>query len=240
VSGKEESRSVTASEHAVTRFIKRYRRDLSSGEARDELERLAAGARHMGPTVGGELYEVDYAASDGGSRIPFVVRRDPKVGDVIVTVLPPRATMPPAGELEEVVDAYRRLTGYDGADVAHLSICAVRASSKTIAAAWAQAEMMRAKEAEASIRRDCAQRPKTESTRLRDHAERLAAESRKMKLALKAMLRSALAGESVDAALAEVRAIDPGLLTPAFWSGVAAAPEERRRQAAEARGVADE
>lgn len=262
--------AIRLSPHAVDRFIQRWRPHLCPPEAAEELRAIALGGLSVGPTVGGELWQADSV-----ERVPFIIRRDPKVGPIVVTVLPPAASMPSADELEEVVAAYQRITASVSTPNGTRSSAppkpaAPTATAKSIAYEWLLVERARAKENEARLRKEAADlergrpragRPAELSAALqrlntaeqqRDAAlctvERLRAaldledaETKKSRKALKPLLRALLAtpeNEVTRDALEAVRAIEPGFLVHAFWSGERVSKEERKRQALEADGLA--
>jgi hypothetical protein len=295
------------SPHAARRFAKRYRPDLKGSSERYTAEwansaltpndaigpfpavptdlaaalcDLVVAAAYAGTTVGGELWQAPDAS---GQQIPFVVRREPKVGcEVMVTVLPPRAAAPEPEELDEIVAAYQRLmrstidaevTGVrsgptPGAtpgslaaapkapttaaeDKANRAIALewvrLAANEKKLQAAQVNRETERARGArnaatptdgELRTQRDSAA---SHARRLREALDHQDVELRRIKVALKVALRTIAAiGDTAAgaAAMAQIRAIDPGLLTQAFLADGPKIPKpERNRQSEEARST---
>lgn len=298
--------SMLFSLHAARRFTKRYRPDLKGSSERYTAEwansalttndatgpfpavppdlavalcDLVAAAAYAGTTVGGELWQAPDAS---GQQIPFVVRRDPKVGrEVMVTVLPPRAAAPEPEELDEIVAAYQRLMrstvdaevtgvrsgstpcvtpGASAAAPKALTKAAEDKANRAIALEWVRLAANEKKLEAARVNRETermrgarnAANP-TDSTlrherdsaasyarRLREAHEHQDAELRRIKVALKIAIRTLAASSDTEmgAALAQIRAIDPGLLTPAFLADGQKIPKpERKRQSNEARST---
>lgn len=87
---------VIVTRHARVRFGQRYA-DLN-------IESVLRDAELRGDTIGGELWQ----SGSFGVFVPFVLRRDPRVGPVVITFLPPDAAFMPPEEATEVVEAYHR------------------------------------------------------------------------------------------------------------------------------------
>jgi hypothetical protein len=300
--------SMLFSPHAARRFAKRYRPDLKGSSERYTAEwansaltpndamgpfpavptdlaaalcDLVAAAAYAGTTVGGELWQAPDAS---GQQIPFVVRRDPKVGcEVMVTVLPPRAAAPEPEELDEIVAAYQRLmrstvdaevTGARGGPAPCATPSALAAAPKAptkaaedkanraIALEWVRLAANKKKLQAAQVNRETerargarnAATPTTDGAlrherdsathlarRLREALDHQDVELRRIKVALKVALRAIAAiGDTAvgAAAMAQIRAIDPGLLTQAFLAdGPKILKGERIRQSEEARAT---
>lgn len=87
---------VIVARHARARFGQRYS-DLN-------MESVLSDATLRGPTIGGELWQ----SASFGVLVPFVLRRDPRFGPIVITFLPPDAAVMPAEEAAEVIEAYHR------------------------------------------------------------------------------------------------------------------------------------
>ena len=297
--------SMLFSLHAARRFTKRYRPDLKGSSERYTAEwansalttndatgpfpvvppdlavalcDLVAAAAYAGTTVGGELWQAPDAS---GQQIPFVVRRDPKVGrEVMVTVLPPcgssragrtrrdRGGVPAAHAQHGRRGGDRRpqrlypcvTPGASAAAPKALTKAAEDKANRAIALEWVRLAANEKKLGTARVNRETermrgarnAANP-TDSTlrherdsaasyarRLREAHEHQDAELRRIKVALKIAIRTLAASSDTEmgAALAQIRAIDPGLLTPAFLADGQKIPKpERKRQSNEARST---
>lgn len=214
---EEEAHVYELTSHALKRFCERYRPDLdpASPLARQVLAAVVRDGALVGPTVGGELHSSTHA----GDVVPFVVRRDPKMGrPVVVTVLPRGQVGMARDETEEVVAAYLRLQNalkptpakkeaspekvsgvaqaWIGYETARLKLAdrPVPALANEVHALRVDAQDLRARNTDlerklAEMQRKAPQRPCADA-KLRAHLEHTQRESAKTRTALRVVLRA--------------------------------------------------
>lgn len=218
--------------HAVSRFVQRYRPDLTEQAARPILTLLAASAELVGPTDGGNMYRAEMA---DGRRVSMVVRDDPHDGRVVVTVLPPSAEPMPAEEVDEVLEAFDRLNAPPRPSVvkrarveppaqeeAHPTPATPPKSLGKANAYWVEASRFEALERETERLRALAESPrlslKRELERIRQHAERMSLDREVARDGLRIAVRALLEFDTEDAreALRKIASIEPGWVSDNF------------------------
>lgn len=241
--------------HAVTRFNSRYRPDLTEAESRRELASVVATSREIGPTLGGRLWH-----TNDSPPIPFVVRNDPKVGLVVVTVLPSNGRAIEQDDLLAVVEAYRRAVK---PQPLHPTTAIQLAPSpkeerktRGLAENWLNLEVMRLRATAASLDKQRLAAPIVVQSQATTMAKKLVAdqvvslnakiermgaalqqsqlEQQKPKEALKIAVRALMAllpNHVAQSAIESIGEVERGYLVPAFWSTEHFTKSERKRQA---------
>lgn len=206
--------------HAVRRFTERWRPDLLFAEGKKVFQSALTRAVYKGPTLGGELW---YAEGD----IPFVLRRDPKVGPVIVTVLPSRAIAIEEDELLDVVAAYQRATA-DGAPEQQSNI---KRRTLGIAKGWIDLELGRLNAMAAKDARQKAHEERLALSVAKNKAvarmRGVEADRKQLKAALKIAMTALLDradDPEISGVVAAINAIDSAYSTPEFLGSASTLP----------------